>query len=141
MNLFPEQKPNATVPAGDFTELDFGAYSEPSGGYNQLGSIGYSTEQFFSKWGKPNTAQRKLWFHVSKNWLELAHTHLEVRNDSTLFLLLSSVFFLFFLNRRFISIGLPYDHGSKSQSRLRSRCKSFHIGLGILVRVSTKRKF
>ncbi|XP_027111414.2 bark storage protein A-like [Coffea arabica] len=70
-------KPNATIPAGDFTELDFGAYSEPSGGYNQLGSIGYSTEQFFSKSGKPNTAQRKLWFHVSKNWLELAHTHLE----------------------------------------------------------------
>ncbi|XP_027163217.1 bark storage protein A-like isoform X3 [Coffea eugenioides] len=70
-------KPNATIPAGDFTELDFGAYSEPSRGYNQLGSIGYSTEQFFSKWGKPNTAQRKLWFHVSKNWLELANTRLE----------------------------------------------------------------
>ena len=139
MNLFPEQKPNATVPAGDFTELDFGAYSEPSGGYNQLGSIGYSTEQFFSKSGKPNTAQRKLWFHVSKNWLELAHTHLEVRNDSTQFLLLSSVFFLFFLNRRFISIGLPYDHGSKSRSR--SRRESFHIGLGILVTVLMRRKF
>ncbi|CDP15837.1 unnamed protein product [Coffea canephora] len=31
-------------------------YNGPCRGYNQLGSIGYSTEQFFSKLRKPNTA-------------------------------------------------------------------------------------
>ncbi|XP_027163694.1 serine/threonine-protein kinase GRIK1-like isoform X3 [Coffea eugenioides] len=29
---------------GDFTKLDFDSYNGPSRGYNQLGSIGYSTE-------------------------------------------------------------------------------------------------
>ncbi|KAL3520808.1 hypothetical protein ACH5RR_018957 [Cinchona calisaya] len=69
-------KPNATIPTGDVAELDFGTYNEPSGGYNQLGLISYSPDQFFSKTGKPNTPQRKLWFQTSKNWLELAFTHL-----------------------------------------------------------------
>ncbi|XP_027181695.1 uncharacterized protein LOC113780072 [Coffea eugenioides] len=41
---------------GDFTKLDFADYNGPCRGYNQLGSIGYNTEQFFSKLRKPNTA-------------------------------------------------------------------------------------
>ncbi|XP_071904350.1 uncharacterized protein [Coffea arabica] len=56
---------------GAFTKLDFEAYNGPSRGYNQLGSIGYNTEQFFLQ-------LRKQQFHVSKNCLRLACTRLEV---------------------------------------------------------------
>ncbi|KAL3520809.1 hypothetical protein ACH5RR_018958 [Cinchona calisaya] len=65
-------KPNATIPTNDVAELDFGSYNMPSGGDNNLGSIGYSTEFFYSKSGKPNTPQRTIWFQTSQNWFELA---------------------------------------------------------------------
>ncbi|XP_027172475.1 uncharacterized protein LOC113772117 isoform X2 [Coffea eugenioides] len=65
------EKLNATIPTGAFTKLDFEAYNGPSRGYNQLGSIGYNTEQFFLQ-------LRKQQFHVSKNCLRLACTRLEV---------------------------------------------------------------
>ncbi|XP_027163617.1 serine/threonine-protein kinase GRIK1-like isoform X2 [Coffea eugenioides] len=38
------KKLNVTILTGDFTKLDFDSYNGPSRGYNQLGSIGYSTE-------------------------------------------------------------------------------------------------
>ena len=99
MNLFSEQKLNATIPTGDFTKLDFEAYNGPSRGYNQLGSIGYSTEQFFLQLRKPQ-------FRVSKNCLRLACTRLEVW-DSIQFLLFCVFPFLSQLKIRII--GLLYD--------------------------------
>ena len=99
MNLFFEQKLNAAISTGDFTKLNFEAYSGPSRGYNQLGSIGYSTEQFFLQ-------LRKQRFHVSKNWFGLTYTHLEVW-DSIQFLLFCVFPFLSQLKIRII--GLLYD--------------------------------
>lgn len=69
--VFP-QKPKATIPTNDIAQLDFGSYNEPNGGENKLGSIGYSTEYFYSKSGEPNTPERTLWFQTSQNWLKLA---------------------------------------------------------------------
>ncbi|XP_027104863.1 bark storage protein A [Coffea arabica] len=62
----------ATIPTNDVAELDFGSYDVPNGGDNELGSIGYSTEFFYSKSGKPNAPERTLWFQTSQNWLEVS---------------------------------------------------------------------
>ena len=76
-NLFILQKFKATIPTNDVAELDFGSYDVPNGGDNELGSIGYSTEFFYSKSGKPNAPERTLWFQTSQNWLEVS-SRLEV---------------------------------------------------------------
>ncbi|XP_059627201.1 bark storage protein A-like [Cornus florida] len=65
--------PNGTMGTTDVAHLDIGSYNMPKGdGSNFLGHIGYSTEQFYSESGTPNTAQRLLWIQISENWLRLA---------------------------------------------------------------------
>lgn len=62
----------AAIPTNDVAKLDFGSYNMPNGGDNALGSIGYSTEFFYSKSGKPNTPERTLWFQTSQDWVEVS---------------------------------------------------------------------
>ena len=78
------QKPNATVYSTDVAELDIGNYNVPKEGYNQLGLIGYSTEQFYSESGEPNSPQGTIWFPVTETWLESASS-LEVRSKKKIF--------------------------------------------------------
>lgn len=66
------QNPNGTVPANDVTQMDFKNYNVPSGGDNELGQLGYSTEQFYSTSGDPTEPDRVFWFDVTKDWLNLA---------------------------------------------------------------------
>lgn len=72
IGLWDWLKPKASVPTNDVADMEFGSYNLPNGGYNQLGSIGYRTEEFYSVSGKENTPQRILRFQISKHWLELA---------------------------------------------------------------------
>ncbi|KAF3669171.1 putative ribosome-recycling factor-like [Capsicum annuum] len=69
-------KPNATMEPNDFAQFDFKSYNDPKGGENQLGKVGYSTEQFYSIAGEVNVPQRPVWFNITKNWLHVA-SHLQ----------------------------------------------------------------
>ncbi|MED6108889.1 hypothetical protein PIB30_028350 [Stylosanthes scabra] len=65
--------PNGTVDSSDFGKLDIGNYNVPRGdGQNLLGHVGYSTEQFYSESGDPNTPQRVIWLNTTSQWLNLA---------------------------------------------------------------------
>ena len=73
------QNPNGTLETSDFAHLDVGNYDVPKGECeNLLGVIGFSSEEFYSESGKPNTARRLIWANVTGQWLELA-ANLEVR--------------------------------------------------------------
>lgn len=67
----------------DFAQFNFKSYNDPKGGENQLGKVGYSTEQFYSVAGEVNVPQRPVWFNITNNWLHLA-SHLHVSNISTI---------------------------------------------------------
>ncbi|XP_059307630.1 bark storage protein A-like isoform X1 [Lycium ferocissimum] len=69
-------KPNATMEPNDFAQFNFKSYNDPKGGENQLGKVGYSTEQFYSVSGEVNVPQRPIWFDITKNWLHVA-SHLQ----------------------------------------------------------------
>lgn len=69
-------KPNATMEPNDFAQFDFKSYNDPKGGENQLGKVGYSTEQFYSAAGEVNVPQRPVWFNITNNWLHVA-SHLQ----------------------------------------------------------------
>ncbi|KAK4367108.1 hypothetical protein RND71_014988 [Anisodus tanguticus] len=69
-------KPNATMEPNDFAQFDFKSYNDPKRGDNQLGKVGYSTEQFYSISGEVNVPQRPVWFDITKNWLHVA-SHLQ----------------------------------------------------------------
>ncbi|XP_015941209.1 bark storage protein A [Arachis duranensis] len=65
--------PNGTVDPSDFGKLDIGNFNVPRGeGQNLLGHVGYSTEQFYSESGDPNTPQRVIWVNTTRQWLNLA---------------------------------------------------------------------
>ncbi|XP_031117339.1 bark storage protein A-like [Ipomoea triloba] len=70
--LWDWMKPNGTVPTNDVTQMDFKNYNVPKGGDNELGHLGYSTEQFYSTSGDPTDPERVFWFNVTKDWLNLA---------------------------------------------------------------------
>ncbi|OVA17882.1 Nucleoside phosphorylase domain [Macleaya cordata] len=65
--------PNRTIPVRDVAYLDVRSYNVPKGeGINQLGQIGYSTEEFFSDSGQPNVPQNVFWVETSQHWRHLA---------------------------------------------------------------------
>lgn len=64
----------ATLPDDGVAELEFERFHIPGGGYSLLGRAAYLKEYFFSKTGQPDTAERKLWFETSKDWLQIAST-------------------------------------------------------------------
>ncbi|KAL7252816.1 hypothetical protein ACSBR1_007388 [Camellia fascicularis] len=71
-------KPNGTLGTSDKAHLEFGNYNLPKGEAkgeevnNELGRMGYSTEQFFSESGKPNNPQSLLWAEINSNLLKFA---------------------------------------------------------------------
>ncbi|CAL5363410.1 unnamed protein product [Camellia sinensis] len=72
-------KPNGTLGTSDKGHLEFGNYNLPKGEAkgegevnNELGRMGYSTEQFFSESGKPNNPQSLLWAEINSNLLKFA---------------------------------------------------------------------
>ena len=78
--IFSWKNPNGTVDASDFGRLDIGNYNVPREGNNLLGHVGYSTEQFYSESGEPNTPQRVVWVNTTPQWLSHAG-NLEVRHS------------------------------------------------------------
>ncbi|KAF5959347.1 hypothetical protein HYC85_000556 [Camellia sinensis] len=73
------KKPNGTLGTSDKAHLEFGNYNLPKGEAkgegevnNELGRMGYSTEQFFSESGKPNNPQSLLWAEINFNLLKFA---------------------------------------------------------------------
>ncbi|KAM3685262.1 hypothetical protein ACB098_11G107700 [Castanea mollissima] len=63
---------NGTSNLDHVAELNVASYNLPKGKGNLLGLVGYSEEEFYSEFGKPNIAQSLLWVQTSKHWLQLA---------------------------------------------------------------------
>ncbi|XP_050282072.1 bark storage protein A-like [Quercus robur] len=63
---------NGTSNLDHVAELNVASYNVPKGKGNLLGLVGYSEEEFYSEFGKPNIAQSLLWVQASKHWLQLA---------------------------------------------------------------------
>ncbi|BBG97761.1 matrix metalloproteinase [Prunus dulcis] len=66
----------------DEASLDFKRYNVPRGD-NLLGHIGFRYEQFFSEYGKANTARPLFWANTTRQWLQVA-ANLKVRHPDAL---------------------------------------------------------
>lgn len=63
--------PNRSSNNDEVANLDFKRYNVPRGD-NLLGHIGFSYEQFFSEYGKANTARPLFWANTTRQWLQVA---------------------------------------------------------------------
>ncbi|XP_050208978.1 bark storage protein A-like isoform X1 [Mercurialis annua] len=71
--LWDWMNPNGTVDSNDVAQLKIGGYNVPQNdGFNLLGKIGFSREQFFSVSTEGNAAAPMFWAEVSHEWLQLA---------------------------------------------------------------------